>query len=345
VLLLITLTLLLSKPEQHVVLRACAGRVTRFAADGDERRAWVIQSFQDYFAAVGARPTANRWEPWRKTEAGRGAPSLMQIRHLFGSWSAALAATPGMPAPDPTVARLIRGADRRSDDDCLEGLRLCVTRTGRLDILGYNPFAREMIASDPDFRGPANAETIRRRFGTWEAALNAAGFMSLRQSGDTYETRRRPKFRVGTVRKLLGEVFAEHGGPLTMKRYDDLIRERIRAGEDSSGDEPYPLSYTIASMFGTWTKALAECLPEALDGPRRAAAYSDEALMLAYETCEADIGHAPRQREYDNWRRDAMRADPHREIPSAWTLAMRLGQDSWLNVGAEISRRRQGDDS
>lgn len=96
--------------------------------------------------------------------------SASVIRRRFDGWARALEAAgltdrySGTPEPRRT---LVHGARTFSDEELLSGLRVVADKLGR----------RTVTVEQFNQHGTMNPETIRRRFGSWRRAVEAAGLV------------------------------------------------------------------------------------------------------------------------------------------------------------------------
>jgi len=141
-----------------------------------------------------------------------GMPSLGSLRKLFGSWAAAVGELGAAPY------RLLQ-----SDRELIGELQAAQRELGR------PPRPRDFQLERP------RAKTLRRRFGSWEAALEAAGITAVPQLRWTDER----------ILDALRASVQAYGRP-------------PRAGEwrqgDPTGDRPS--SQVVLRRFGSWTIAL-----------------------------------------------------------------------------------------
>jgi hypothetical protein len=79
--------------------------------------------------------------------------------------------------------------------------------------------------------------TVSRSFGSWDAALEAAGLVSVIR-------RKRPDWTRDTVIRAVRAWHREHGRAPSMNDW-------------SSGSEDWPSRHVVASRFGSWNLAIA----------------------------------------------------------------------------------------
>lgn len=294
-------------------------------------------------------PSAAQYERWRTTSSGAyGAPTIGQLRTAFGSWSQALAALLGTPEADPTVRRLLATRRPFTQEQALRGVCeflkwLPGDETPRA--VRYFEWAATL---EPDSYGctdvPRSPATITRAFGSWRAALRAAGADLDRVQ--TVRRRRKAKFTRQDAVEALRAAQLECGEPLSQARYDLFVRERDRAlGDDQVAA---PRAQSVGAMFGGWRCALKHVFGAHVLLSRGSpnTEYTREELIAAYRACEKDVGGAPSQIAYDGWRYTKMqRGETDNFVPFSHTLTRRIGEGSWSRVaaalGVEVSRSRR----
>ncbi len=171
----------------------------------------LLHILRDLAAQLGRPPTVD------EMLARRGVPSPRTYASHFGNWNKALEAA-GL-EPRPGTGDLVY-----SDEHLLNTLR------DLADELGHSPTVDEMLAR-PGLPAP---QTYINRFGSWNAALEAAGL----------KTRRRTAIYTDEqLLQALRDLAAELGQPPSAS---EMLARR---------DLPSPGAYQ--GHFGTWSKALA----------------------------------------------------------------------------------------
>jgi hypothetical protein len=128
--------------------------------------------------------------------------------------------------------------------------------------LGWSPTSVEATA-DPDV--PSHT-TYVKRFGSWTAALRAAGLPVVGYDRET-------------LLEMLRELVAKLGRT-------PVCRELSQLG--------LPWAQTYANHFGSWTAALAELGLEPKVGNTR---YERDELLAVLRDLDRELGHAPSQAE------------------------------------------------
>lgn len=116
----------------------------------------LIAALTTFVEEKGRPPTA------RDAGARTGVPAQQTFVREFGSWQAALSAA-GLPLKGP------RGVPIRTDAELCAGLVAFADEHGRA------PSYREVALTEGRDSRLAHAETYQRRFGSWRAAIEAAG--------------------------------------------------------------------------------------------------------------------------------------------------------------------------
>ncbi|MDA2916475.1 hypothetical protein MYX64_06500 [Nitrospinae bacterium AH_259_B05_G02_I21] len=213
-------------------------------------------SNQEMIEAMRAEAEGGALSSYRYVQSDR-RPGMQAIQKRFGSWPAALAAA-GLKGP-PRPARA-------TDEEILESLRSAST-DGRLSIAEYTASGRR-----------PSANSVIKRFGTWSAAVKAAGLESPPMG------RRRHSYSTEEALDAMRSVAVN--GRLSRPFYD------------SSGCKP--TGRTIADWFGSWSEAMKQAGLESLPAGRRPGAisrppnaYRRADLIEALRRLAGDLGHVP----------------------------------------------------
>lgn len=128
----------------------------------------VIACLQQANAALGGILTTAAYDDYtrgRELEDGRAWPSHQTALLRFGSWRAALERA-GLPA---NASSPIAGRHVFSDGHCIDAILEVERVLGHLPTVAeYESYAAEMAGVIP------SCPTVRKRFGTWQRALEAA---------------------------------------------------------------------------------------------------------------------------------------------------------------------------
>jgi hypothetical protein len=318
-----------SDEDRRLVFEVLAERLGHSSSDLKRE---VIDALEAYRAETGRLPTVERYKRWRReSPRGRCAPSVSQIRSRFGAWNDAVCAMPSVPAADPTATRLRSAGRRFSREEVINALRefgASLPPGTDPTVTRYRAWATEQ--GGKGLRVPTSDAITRRIFRTWLEALAAAGVEYPDQT--QVWVRRASAFTAADAERALRDFWAECGPPATCSRYDLWSQRR----DADSG--PTPRSATVARCYGGWKRGVEEVLgPHARRNGGKSPTYAEAELWAALHRCMADLGHPPRQAEYDAWR--LHQAD---RCPSGPTLAKFLGSGTWRGLLAAIERQGNG---
>lgn len=146
----------------------------------------------------------------------RARPALSTIRLRLGSWPEALRAAGYDANAGWTRERIL---DAMLDWSRDHGHRA--------------PVGADWKTADPDGRWPCE-DTVRRLFGTWTAAVGAAGFAPP------------PTWTRGRIIDAMAEWARTHGRP-----------PRTTDWQKTDPDGRHPTMMTVFSRFGSWSQAIA----------------------------------------------------------------------------------------
>jgi hypothetical protein len=266
-----------------------------------------------------------------------------------GSWTEGRALALGLPVADPTYRRLLPSRRPHDPDLMLAALRLfdadlpadearSWTRYGEW-AAGYSKTALEN-----GLRIPRSGLTMSRAFGSWQAALDAAGI----EVPGVARSRvaKRWTSRDGAVRALR-RAAEELDLPLTENKYNNWVfalrRAAVFDGRVDQDALPAPSASAIARRFGGWRRAVKECLgPETPVARGRTDEYSEAELASMWD---GFMGHAGERYTEANWttyRQLTRREDGSYLVPTAVTLARCLGGGSWTAVCRYFNVRPSG---
>lgn len=291
-----------------------------------------------------AIPSVAQYEGWRAgSPTGVGAPTSAQLRSACGSWSKASSMLLDTPEADPTRRRLLVHGGRFTEEQALRAVRTFLAGLAGDEpptISRYLEWAA-VVPRDADGRTrvPCNESVLIRIFGSWNAALRAAGAERSR-----IQLRSRPRARRFSRDDAVAALRAAHadlGEPLGQTRYDDWVREidRRRASEPDASISPAPTAHTVAKLFGGWRRAQTTVLGDGVLLSRRTRPddYTREQLIALWRACMEHVGHPPSQQEYDAWRLIWMsHGDGSNSAPHSNTLIRRLGDGRWSGVAAAL---------
>lgn len=137
--------------------------------------------------------------------------------------------------------------------------------------------------TDPSGDWP-HANTVRRIFGSWNAAVRAAGLPETLPGGQVAWTR-------AAVLEQMRQFTERYGEPPRVTDWNPTLaqrRGRPELAERFKADGCWPHANTVQRLFGSWTKALEEAgLPEHVKGGARARSeWLAEGLVSAADIAE-----------------------------------------------------------
>lgn len=194
---------------------------------------------------------APRVETWKK----RGAFSIDTVRAEFGSWTAAVEEAGYRPISTAVVPHKV------PRDEIIDAIQSLADKKGRA------PCAAEMIEE-----GEIWPSLIRRRFGSYDAGVRAAGL-------EPYHPKQAEKATDEEVLKAVRDLATELGHPPT-------VDEMEAHGACSAS--------LVEARFGSWNRGLICAGFE----PNLRRDISDDELFADLDRLESELGHPPRCMEY-----------------------------------------------
>jgi hypothetical protein len=219
-------------------LRAAGGPVRQRRTAASD----CLAAVSDYVAEMAAARRHPGVRGYRALAPSRGWPAVATVTAELGSWPMALQRA-GFRGPGrigrPSVGR----------DECAAAVRAYVDEAlaaGRHPgVAGYDAVHRE--------RGwPQRQSTVMARFGSWSAALSAAGYADLRHQRRHRVSRSEC---VSAVRTYLAQAAAEGRAP-SLSGYGAVAR--------SGG---WPAVATVLARLGSWRDAVTLARATAADRP------------------------------------------------------------------------------
>ncbi|MGX6446442.1 hypothetical protein ACVU7I_00015 [Patulibacter sp. S7RM1-6] len=249
---------------------------------------------------AGRALTGDDYEEWQRTEAGAGAPTRRYIADRHGSWTTALIAA-GLVDAEPAT-------------ESLPALRAFLSDAE----LGAVPTPEHFLQWTARRRRKApTVREIMREYGTWRAAISAAG-------GEPPD--RNPTGRVWENAKILDAL-----ARWAATEQDDLTHARYRGWARDEG-APAPADGVASARFGSWTGALAAAGLEPAASPASDRQPHDPGSVD--RALRAFAAAVPEPRERSSYRYDAWRGLEARWAPSSTTLGVRFG--SWPAVREHV---------
>ena len=251
------------------------GRLSR-----EECAAAVRECSQDTGAPL---PTYSAYIAWSRRpdvrrRAGRRPQSQSPFTRNFQSWAEVLVAAglaeegqitgPVLRTPDASIRSA--GAYRWAEDQLTEALQTIAGRLGHSPSTGEYPRERERLIVErqdsgaPDRPFPAMS-SILTRFGSWNAALTAAGLEPI-SSRSEHDGRRKPSRRKIPREEMLAclrEAFDSVGHPFTAAAYTSWRKQQIEADRRNGTLRRIPGYHAIWTEFGDWATACQQALGRA----------------------------------------------------------------------------------
>lgn len=338
--------------HQLMQMDICDRRLVLVTLDGQlsgassERVVLVRSAVERFQAETGQSLSKKRYERWRVEHPDRAAlPSATLIAHTWnGSWANAMDKLGVRPAPDHAVRRMARLGVSPNDPELLDLLRVCAADLGQTpSVLEYRRWRQQQLYQHE--RVVFGEQTYRRRFGSWEKAIEAAGLPVRPRPRRTFSTAWTADDALGYLRTAASD-FAD--GRLCIRQYD-IWRDRHLTAQAAVGEYPaVPRGDSIAARYGGWMQALAAA---GLISDRASAAlrigygrsFSDAELDEALARFAREITGAVSSGAYQLWCESTMEGHDGIHLPGRTALGHRLG--GWPNVAQRIREHRNAEKS
>lgn len=121
------------------------------------------------------------------------------------------------------------------------------------------------LAARSELQPLPSADTIRKAFGSWNAALTAAGLVPVETREPPFTNGKRPSYTAEAKLGWLSRAWRELGEPFTSTAYVRWRRDRAAKGLEAG-----PSLTSIARTFGTWSEAARRARPADPDDPPNA---------------------------------------------------------------------------
>jgi hypothetical protein len=254
--------------DRLFVYRALTSRLSAAPERLPERGQVAMNALQVCMDDLKAAPSKRDYEGWRAAQPRPEEwPSSTTIRNTFEhSWAKALDALGVAPKPEVLARRLLDINSSYERDELLAAIHCWVEHEepGRLTFVAYSDWARRMVGrSDrPLSRIPLSMHPFSRSFGSWRAAIAAAGHLDYLTSSSAAG---RPGLPGGTygdeqITQAIRHAAAALPGrdvTLTAKRYADWRRKKIDAATTRGETCFLPSPEVIITHMGSWADALA----------------------------------------------------------------------------------------
>lgn len=173
----------------------------------------IIKAIQRFYKENGRIPITNDF-----INTNGEYPGQSTVKKCFGSWNIAIEAA-GF-----TISK------RWDSPQIIEAIRNYVTRTGNL------PKTRDFSKATINNPSP---KTVNKHFGTWNNAIEAAGFIPNKRS---------------KMKKIYHDC-SESSCIEAIQRFY-LKNKKIPHRKDFDGDIEFPSCTTLERVFGSWNKAI-----------------------------------------------------------------------------------------
>lgn len=220
-----------------------------------------------------------RWarRPDVRDRPGRRPQSQPVIDRLFpGGWEDVIRAATGAADGEDLPLTYNQGAARPagrswSDEARVRALRQCAARYERSPrTTEYMAWRSELNATRAESGLPPLAlpsyTSFNKRYGSWDAALVAAGLEALGGSATCSNPGRRgpkpgPRVPDEQLLDLLRAAFDAKGHPFTTQAYLDWVAEQKAADREAGRHRRYSTYGTVITRFGRWARACELALP------------------------------------------------------------------------------------
>jgi hypothetical protein len=300
------------RPSSQVVVRRFGSWASALDAAGlsSQPRPWtpelIIESLREWTRVRGRAPTVSEWTAM---PTGDTHPSRRAVVDCFGSWTNALDAARVVDRTAPQGAEPgVRAPSRRrafTDEHVIAALR------GDADSRGRSPRRNEWKGRS---RTEPGVRAVLDHFGSWNAALRAAGLQVTHEMGKwTPEA---------VIDALRGDARDRGHAP----RRDDWRRP--------AADRPQV--GIVEKLFGSWNAGLQAAGLEVSHDPAR---WTRETVLTALRRRERELGRPPTSGELEH--------HPGSDYPSTAIVRRTLGSwnDACRELGWEFPEGgRRGDD-
>ena len=317
----------------------------RLEGDGPEVLGAMAEALRSRACELGvneASVPAAAYDRWRRVATGNQAPSRWRMTTLgTGSWRHGCAIALGLPVADPRYRRMLASGKRYKREEKLAALCRFAAELPeevRPSPWRYKPWAAGVDRSSSDaMLVPLSPLTIAGEFGSWDAALEAAG-IPIRVFPAKPGQFAHPSTREDAVRALRAAA-DDVEPPLTMPAYDAWAQtRRLALGSTDNGREiVLPSSTLIARRFGGWRAAVREVLGADVPvGRGRRAEYSEGELNRVWHDFVVYCDGVATARMWTLYREHVSGGNIAYVVPSEETMLRRFGGGSWRGVRAHF---------
>jgi hypothetical protein len=303
----------------------------------------VIEAVRACAADLGRPPTITDYLAWQRRpdvreRPGRRPASTWVFNRIFGGFPPARVAA-GLVEGDVTAAHpsdlLLRTANYRlSTEQIIQDIRDVAARTAdKVTATVYDRERRFVYIETKALGKPralAGVGSIYRHFGTWTAAVEAAGV-----TRPTTDRGRPPAFTDDALLEAVRNAASVTSDDLTISAY-----EQWRENERDGNSEAPPTYTTIHRRFGGFPQAMKAAGLRPSRRRRRSTLWTEDQLAEAVQQAvRAWSGTCLTVSRYSEWRTRRLASSPNRHVPSVTSIVRHFG--SWLRA---IEVALDGDD-
>lgn len=242
--------------EFVIELEKMLGRGTFPTTRSKDKQADAIACLREAAQIVSGSPSIRQYETLRKNRPDLDLVPAGTIRtRLAGNWNECLRRAQLEEAPDDGYASSINPAF--TEAELLDVIRECARDTGATPVVvTYRAWAKRPDVIVRPGKRPLTESPFKRRFGSFRAAVVAAGFEPNANARRSRPTVNAFAYSEAECHAALRLVYDQYGFSPSVQEYEQVrteIRSRAQAGEDL---EPLPSPSLLMRRFRTWALAL-----------------------------------------------------------------------------------------
>jgi hypothetical protein len=311
-----------SAADRRVVFLALSGRLGSGVNSGitstGQRAELAVRSLLLCASSTGRAPSRRDYDGWHGKQSDRREwASATTIRNAFGTWTKALAACGLEPSLDVRGRSLAAFGRPFAKEELVVALQAWDREAGDGD-RSFASYGRFVHRVRGDWAGdgrrlPRGLTAFHREYGSWAAALAAAG-VELPDDQHSRGVRSRGARRHYTRDRMIEWLHAASGElnvrRIGMQQYDRWAQDRCAEALAAGNALSIARSNTVTNRFGSWGSALAAAGlisdQQATRVAPAAAVTSEEdmlaALARAIRDAGRDEGRVLTMTEYTAWR-------------------------------------------